>query len=134
MRIRFQLLIAAVFAATAVPLFAHHSYVAEYDITDTVVLKGTVSSFEWRNPHSYLTIAIQDAGGVTKLWRVEGGPVWFLTDNGWSPEMLQEIVKSRDAITVTGYRARKPPDASFGGGVLATEIKLSDGRSLIFHE
>ena len=131
---RFQLMIAAVIAATAAPLLAHHSYVAEYDITDTVILKGTVSSFEWRNPHAFLTIAIKDATGVTKLWRVEGGPVWFLTDNGWSPEMLQEMVKSHDAIIVTGYRARKPPDGNFGGGVLPTEIKLSDGRTIMFHE
>jgi hypothetical protein len=131
---RFQLLIAAVSVATAVPLFAHHSYTAEYDIADTVELKGTLSSFEWVNPHSYLTIAVKDFSGVTKLWRIEGGPIWFLMDNGWSPEMLQEMIKSRDAVVVTGYRARKPPGAGFGGGALGTEIKLRDGRKMVFHE
>jgi hypothetical protein len=60
MRMRFQLLIAAVFAAAAGPLLAHHSFAAEYNITDTVVLKGTLSSFEWVNPHAFLTMAVKD--------------------------------------------------------------------------
>jgi len=131
---RFKLLIAAAFAATAAPLLAHHSYTAEYNIADTVVLKGTLSSFDWVNPHAFLTMAIKDNSGVTKLWRIEGGPIWFLMENGWSPEMLQEMIKAREAIVVTGYRARKPPNASFGGGALATEIKLRDGRKMTFHE
>jgi hypothetical protein len=131
---RFQLLIAAVFAATAAPLLAHHSYLAEYNIADTVELKGTLSSFEWVNPHSFLTIAVRDASGVTKLWRIEGGPIWFLMENGWNPEMLQEMMKSRDTVVVTGYRARKLPAASFGGGAWAREIKLRDGHRMLFHD
>ena len=134
MRMRFKLLIAAVFAATAAPLLAHHSFAAEYNIADTVVLKGTLSSFEWVNPHAFLTMAVKDNSGVTKLWRIEGGPIWFLMESGWSPEMLQEMIKSREAIVVTGYRARKPPDASSGGRALATEIKLRDGRKMLFHD
>ena len=131
---RFQLLIAAVFAATAAPLLAHHSFAAEYNIADTVTLKGTLSSFEWVNPHAFLTMAVKDNSGGTKLWRIEGGPIWFLMENGWSPEMLQEMIKSREAIVVTGYPARKPPDASSGGRALATEIKLRDGRKMLFHD
>ena len=134
MRNCFQLLIAAVFALSAAPLPAHHSYSAEYDITDTVVLKGTLSSFKWVNPHSFLTIAVKDASGVSKLWRIEGGPIWYLIDAGWSPEMLQEMVKSREVIVVTGYRARKPPEESFAGGAWANEIELADGSKMLFHE
>jgi len=134
MRIRLQLLIAGLFAATAAPLLAHHSFSAEYNIADTVVLKGTLSTFQWVNPHAFLTIAVKDDSGSTKLWRIEGGPIWFLLDGGWSPEMLQEMMKSRETIVVTGYRARKPPDASFGGGAWAKEIELADGRKLLFHD
>jgi hypothetical protein len=134
MRIRFQLLIAAMIAATTAPLAAHHSFSAEYNIADTVVLKGTLSTFQWTNPHSFLTIAVKDNSGVTKLWRIEGGPVWYLIDSGWSPEMLQEMIKSREVIIVTGYRARKPPDASFSGGAWASEIELADGSKLLFHD
>lgn len=129
-----QLLMLAVFAATAVPLLAHHSFTAEYDITNTVVLKGFVSSFRWANPHAFLTLEVKDDSGVTKLWRVEGGPVWYLMESGWSPEMLQEMIKSREVIAITGYRARKAPDASFIGGALANEIELADGRTMKFHD
>jgi len=134
MRNRFQLLIVAVFIATAVPLLAHHGFAAEYDIADTVVLKGTVTSFRWANPHVFLSVEVKDAGGVKKLWRTEGGPIWYLMDAGWSPEMLQEMMKSHDAIIITGYRARKPPDASFSGGAWANEIELGDGRRMPFHD
>ena len=131
---RFQLLIAAVFATAAAPLLGHHSFSAEYNIADTVELKGTVASFQWINPHAFLTIAVKDEGGVTRLWRIEGGPIWFLMDGGWSPEMLQEMIKSREVIVVTGYRARKPPDASFSGEAWAKEIELADGRKMLFHD
>ena len=134
MRMRFQLLIAAVFAATAAPVLAHHSFAAEYNIANTVVLKGTLSSFEWVNPHAFLTVAVRDDSGGTKLWRIEGGPISFLLESGWSPEMLQEMMKSRDALVVTGYRARKLPDASFSGGAWAKEIQLGDGRKMLFHD
>src|SRR5215831_6820701 len=134
MRMRFHLLIVAMFAATTASPFAHHSFTAEYNIDDIVVLKGTVSSFQWINPHSFLTLAVRDDSGVTKLWRIEGGPIWYLMDNGWSPEMLQEMIKSREVIAVTGYRARKPPDESFSGGAAATEIELADGSKVLFHD
>src|SRR3954469_1885462 len=124
MRVRFGMLIAALFVATAAPLLAHHSFATEYNIADIVVLKGTLSSFEWANPHAFLTIAVKENSGGTKLWRIEGGPIWFLMESGWSPEMLEEMMKSRDTIEVTGYRARKPPDASSGGGAWAKEITL----------
>ena len=131
---RLQLLIVALFVATAVPLLAHHGVAAEYDIADIVVLKGSVTSFRWSNPHAFLTLSVKDKSGVAKLWRIEGGPVWFLVESGWSPEMLEEMMKSRDVIVITGYRARKPPDTSFVGGAWANEIELSDGRKMLFHE
>src|SRR4051794_35499242 len=98
MELRFQLLIAVLFVATAAPALAHHSFAAEYNITDIVVLKGILSSFEWANPHAFLTIAVKEDSGGTKLWRIEGGPIWFLMESGWSPEMLEEMMKSRDTI------------------------------------
>lgn len=90
--------------------------------------------FKWANPHAFLTVAVKDGTGATKLWRIEGGPIWFLAEGGWSPEMLEEMIKSSEAIVVTGYRARKAPDASFSGGAWANEIELADGRKLLFHD
>src|SRR5262249_188294 len=37
--------------AMAAPLFAHHSFTAQYDATKSVTLKGTITKVEWMNPH-----------------------------------------------------------------------------------
>ncbi len=116
------------------PLIAHHSFAAEYNIANTVVLKGTLSSFDWVNPHAFLTIAVKDDNGGLKLWRIEGGPISFLKETGWSAEMLQKIMKSQETISITGYRARKSPAAGLEGGAWAKEVELADGRKLQFHD
>ncbi len=48
------------------PAFAHHSLAAEYDEKKPVTLKGTVTKFDWTNPHVFVFL---DAADVT--WAVE---------------------------------------------------------------
>src|SRR5579872_7249080 len=36
----------------AVPMLAHHSFSAEYDRSQPIQLKGTVTKVEWMNPHA----------------------------------------------------------------------------------
>jgi hypothetical protein len=134
MKTRLVLFMAAALLTVSAPLVAHHGFAAEYNIADLVVLKGTLSSFDWVNPHAFLTIAVKDDNGGMKLWRIEGGPISFVKEAGWTPEMLQQLMKSRDPIIVTGYRARKSPNASLAGGAWAKQIELSDGRKLQFHD
>ena len=38
-------------AAATVPVEAHHSFAAEYDITKPVTLAGVVTKIDWSNPH-----------------------------------------------------------------------------------
>ena len=38
--------------STAAPVFAHHSFEAEFDRAKQVTLTGTVTKVEWMNPHS----------------------------------------------------------------------------------
>jgi hypothetical protein len=33
------------------PVFAHHSFAAEFDASKKVEFKGTVTKVEWMNPH-----------------------------------------------------------------------------------
>ena len=42
----------AVLLAVAVPAVAHHSFPATYDVTRTISIKGKVTRFMFRNPHS----------------------------------------------------------------------------------
>jgi hypothetical protein len=41
------------------PALAHHS-TAEYDMTALTSVKGTVTQFEWTNPHAYIHIDVKD--------------------------------------------------------------------------
>jgi Family of unknown function (DUF6152) len=63
---------AALLVATAVPLVAHHSFAAEFDVDKPVKIKGTVAIMEWKNPHSWIHIEVKDPNGTVELWMVEG--------------------------------------------------------------
>ncbi len=57
-----------------VPLAAHHS-TAEYDMTALTSVKGTVTQFEWSNPHAYIHITVKDDQGADcRMGRRTGQP------------------------------------------------------------
>jgi len=53
-------LAAAALLAISAPLFAHHSFEAEFDRSKAVTLTGTVTKVEWMNPHTYFYIDVKD--------------------------------------------------------------------------
>src|SRR2546429_487516 len=59
--LRFHWIISAATAllVAAMPIFAHHSFAAEYDSTKKVELKGTVTKFEWTNPHAHFYLDVK---------------------------------------------------------------------------
>ncbi len=48
---------AAVFAVAA-PVWAHHSFTM-FDMSKHITLNGTITSFEWTNPHAYIEIDVR---------------------------------------------------------------------------
>ena len=62
----------AILTALSIPALAHHSFTM-FDMTKHVTLVGTVTSFEWTNPHSYIEIDVPDEKGVAKHWSIELG-------------------------------------------------------------
>jgi hypothetical protein len=103
-------------------LLAHHGYAA-YDMTATVTLKGTVTSFEMANPHSSIAFDVKDASGTVVHWVVEtGSPVRGMKAGGFTPETL----KPGDQITIT-FNPGKDPDKHIGA---FKNLELSDGRRL----
>ena len=88
---------------TTVPIAAHHSFEAEYDRSQKVTLKGTVTKIEWQNPHTffYLDITDERTKKVTN-WAFEMGSPNGLMRNGWTRNTL----KIGDVVTVEGSLAR----------------------------
>ena len=113
------MLVAVFFSAPAV--LAHHG-LAEFDTTRTVKMYGTVTSFEWINPHSFIYANIKDANGKVANWKLElGSPGMLSRYGGWS----QKTVKRGDLITVQGFWA-KDGSHYFSVG----RIWLPNGQSL----
>ena len=81
---------------------SHHSFSAEFDVGKPVTLAGTVTEFEWTNPHAWLHMEVADAQGGVQLWAVELLGVNSLARNGMTPETVQ----AGDKLTVTGFGAR----------------------------
>ena len=85
----------------SVPLFAHHSGSA-FDQEHPVTLKGTVSSFEWSNPHVFIALDVKDDKGEVEQWRVEANSPNMLSRVGWKKDMIKE----GDQLAVTGFLAK----------------------------
>lgn len=105
---------------SAPSLFAHHG-LARFDTTHVVSLEGTVTGFEWIQPHSYIHADLKDDHGKVQNWLLELGSPAMLGRHGWAPDSL----KRGDQITVSGYRAKD------GSPYMAVgKVVLANGKSL----
>jgi hypothetical protein len=116
----------AVFAmgllSAAIPMFAHHSFSAEFDNSKKVVLQGSVTKVDWLNPHIWIYLDVKDdKTGAVASWQCEGGAPNSLTRSGWTKNDL----KKGDAVTINGSLAK---DASKTCN--ATSVKFADGRTV----
>ncbi|MEE8438016.1 MAG: DUF6152 family protein [Micropepsaceae bacterium] len=71
----------------APPAMAHHSG-AMFDQTTTMTLEGTVSQFNWANPHVYIFVETIDASGQTIEWELETDSTAIMTRDGWTRDSL----------------------------------------------
>jgi hypothetical protein len=100
-RSHFLLAFAAGLIWLATPAFAHHS-TAEYDMTASTSVKGTVTKFEWSNPHAYIYIQAKDDKAAAVEWTAEMASLGMLSRVNWK----RDTVKPGDEITIYGNRAK----------------------------
>jgi len=101
---------------------AHHPFAAEFDSNKSVHLSGTVTKFDWANPHAFLFVDVKDEKtGETTNWKFELGSPNALQNRGWK----KLSVKTGDQVTVTGWQARD--GMHFAN---AKDVMLSNGRDL----
>jgi uncharacterized protein DUF6152 len=82
----------------ASPMFAHHAS-SNYDREHPLTLTGTVTEFEFSNPHVLIHFDVKEADGSVSHWVAQSGPPKGLFKVGWNRESL----KPGDSITVTGF-------------------------------
>ena len=111
--------IAGLMLASA-PAFAHHSY-AMFDKEKDLPLSGTVETFKWTNPHSWIEIQVPNAKGGVDKWGVECTSPAVLVRAGWKSTSL----KPGDVVTITIHPLRS---GELGGSMVS--VKTADGRTL----
>jgi MFS family permease len=110
--------LAAALAAGTVGVEAHHSFAAEFDISQPISLRGTITKLDWINPHSWIYLDVKTADGRIEKWEIETG----------SPtQLMRRGVRKTDfplgiEVQITGYRARHT--ATMGA---ARSVKKLDG-------
>jgi hypothetical protein len=121
-RVRIHLLaliVAGIFAGAGT-LMAHHSF-AMFDQSKQLTLVGSVTSFEWTNPHAYIEVDVPEESGGVKHWSIELGSPSILQQSGWKFSDLKRGYKV--TMRINPLRSGQP------GGFLL-QVTLPDGRTL----
>jgi len=110
----------AVLLMVSVLMFAHHGTSA-YDTTKLTTVKGTVTDFQFNNPHVMISVETKDDKGKVEMWIGEANSPNVLTRHGWD----RDIIKKGDQITIIGYRPKN------GAKTLRLQkVVLSSGQEL----
>lgn len=87
----------------ALPATAHHSAAVFYNTNDDPIsITGTVTKFNFRNPHAIVELMVTNKSGETDRWTCETSAPSALRRRGWNQEVMQE----GDTMTLWGIRAR----------------------------
>ena len=93
---------AALLMTSAIAL-AHHGSAVSYDTGKMVTMEGTVTEFQWRNPHVYVLYDVKDAQGNVVTWGAEThSPVVCEDQDGWTKSTL----KPGDKITISVFQSK----------------------------
>ncbi len=104
-------------ASTAV---AHHSF-AMFDHVNRITLTGTVTRFQWTNPHAFIELDVADDKGSAKHFSIECASPNVLTRVGWK----YNDIKQGDKVTLLVNPLK---DGSQGG--MLEQATFADGRVL----
>jgi hypothetical protein len=80
---------------------AHHG-VAGYDMTKTITLHGTVTKFDWSNPHVVAYVDTKNDHGEMQHWTLEFAAPVLLVRAGWD----KNCMKAGDDIVIDTHPAK----------------------------
>jgi hypothetical protein len=103
------------------PAAAHHANSA-YDRTESVTIAGTVTRWQFINPHAGLWLTFTDENGDTQEWSGEfQGTLDLYRHFSWN----KDTFKAGDEITITGY-----PSRDGTANLSARIVKFADGSEV----
>jgi hypothetical protein len=109
-------------AVTSPPAEAHHNSAPFYDDALEVEIIGTVTKFNFRNPHSFIFITAENDAGEMVEWEVEMGAAVSMSRRGWNPETIE----AGDMIRVVGNPSRA--EGTFG--LCCAQLTQPDGSRI----
>jgi len=115
-----RLVLALLLAVAVTPVLAHHG-ISNWDLNKDVTVEGTISTFEFINPHSWLHVSVKGADGKPEEWKCEMRSANALRRSGWTVQMFQPGSK----VVVTGSPERTKPRECY----LST-IAFADGSHM----
>jgi hypothetical protein len=86
-----------------------------------ITLNGTITEFQWTNPHAWIQVTVLGPDGKPADWSFECGSPNTLSRLGWKPSTL----KPGDAVAIV---ANPMKDGTHAG--LMYTVTLADGRML----
>jgi hypothetical protein len=107
--------------AIAGPAFAHHAWHG-YDMSNLTTVKGSVTQFDWANPHVWISLDVKDDKSNVEKWYAGGPSPSRMANTGWDKETL----KPGDQITAVGHRMT---DGTYY--LRLVKVVLPDGHELI---
>jgi hypothetical protein len=113
----------------ALPVWAHHATAAQYDVSTTMTLKGTISRIDWTNPHIHVYVDVKMENGNSESWIVEFPSPGAIIVAGLSKQLLVPGTP----LTLEAYPSKPSTDRNkVQRNACAKAITLSDGSRFAF--
>ena len=116
------LTVTGLFLMASALVSAHHSG-SNYDEAHTITVKGTVTEFEWTNPHALIHLDVVGENGSVQKWVSQETSLNMLHREGWDKNTL----KPGDSITLVGNRIKNGANYMIG-----RKIILSNGKEYTY--
>jgi hypothetical protein len=104
---------------------AHHG-VAGYDMTKTITVHGTVSKFDWSNPHVVVYVDAKNEGGEMQHWTIEFASPVHMVRAGWSKNSM----KTGDDITIDTHPSRNGAPVGISSTITFILKAVVNGQAL----
>ena len=115
--------VAVVLLMVSTPVLAHHGKTA-FDMEKLTILKGTITRFEFVNPHAILYIDVIGDKGNVEHWLAESSSNNHLSRGGYD----KNSIKPGEQVIVTGHRAK---NGAYGLELQCKECSVEDSQGKV---